>query len=139
MDARSAKYRNHKVVFNGVVDNGDGTYSPNTTPVILDQSVINNYVYQVSSNFIEDGSYLRLSYVTVAYDFTNFMRKLGSRNPVKGLKLTLTGRNLLLLTRYSGVDPQVMPSATGGAGAMGIDNYSVPSMRSYNLNLNVTF
>lgn len=139
MDARLAKYRNHKVIFNGVVDNGDGTYSQNTTPVILDQSTVNNYVYSVSSNFIEDGSYVRLSYVTLAYDFGNLMRRLGSRNPVKGLKLSFTGRNLFLLTRYSGADPQVMPSASGGAGAMGIDNYSVPSMRSYNINLNVTF
>ncbi len=139
MDARSAKYRNHKVVFNGVVDNGDGTYSPNTTPVILDSSTLNNYVYTVSSNFIEDGSYIRLSYVTVAYDFGNLMRRLGSKNPVKGLKLSFTGRNLFLLTKYSGADPQVMPSATGGTGAMGIDNYSVPSMRSYNINLNVSF
>lgn len=139
MSSQLAKYRNHKVIFNGVVDNGDGTYSPNTTPVILDQSTVNNYVYSVSSNFIEDGSYLRLSYVTVAYDFGNIMRRLGSRNPVKGLKLSFTGRNLFLLTKYSGADPQVMPAATGGTGAMGIDNYSVPSMRSYNINLNVTF
>lgn len=139
MDARLAKYRNHKVIFKGVVENADGSYTPNTTPVILDQSFINNYIYGVSSNFIEDGSYIRLSYVTLGYDFGNIMRRLGSHNPVKGLKLSLTGRNLFLLSKYSGVDPQVMPSATGGAGAMGIDNYSVPSMRSFNLNLNVTF
>lgn len=139
MDARLAKYRNHKVVFNGVVDNGDGTYTPNTTPVILDQSTVNNYIYNVSSNFIEDGSYVRLSYVTIGYDFSNLMKKLGSGNPVKGLKASVTGRNLFLLTKYSGADPQVMSSATGGTGAMGIDNYSVPSCRSFNFNLNVTF
>lgn len=139
MDARLAKYRNHKVVFNGVVANGDGTYSKNTTPVILDQQTVNNYVYNVSSNFIEDGSYIRLSYVTLAYDFSDLMKRLGSKNPVKGLKCSLTGRNLFLLTKYSGADPQVMPSAANGTGAMGIDNYSVPSLRSFNFNLNVTF
>ncbi len=139
MDERLARYRNHKVIFKGVVDNGDGTYSPNTTPVILDQSTISNYIFTVSSNFIEDGSYLRMSHVTLAYDFSNLMRRLGSRNPIKGMKLSFTGRNLFLITRYSGADPQVMPAATGGTGAMGIDNYSVPSMRSYNINLNVTF
>ena len=139
MDARSAKYRNHKIIFKGVVEQPDGTYVPNTTPVILDSSVMNNYIFAVSKNFIEDGSYLRLSYVTLAYDFGNMMRKLGSRNPVKGLKLSFTARNLFLLTKYSGVDPQVMPGASNGAGAMGIDNYSVPSLRSYNINLNVSF
>lgn len=139
MDARSAKYRNHKVIFNGVVEQPDGTYAPNTTPVILDSSVINNYVFNVSSNFVEDGSYLRLSYITAAYDFGRIMRNLGSRNPVKGLKLSFTARNVFLLSKYSGVDPQVMPGASNGAGAMGIDNYSVPSLRSYNINLNVSF
>ena len=132
-------YRNHKVVFKGVVENGDGTYSPNTNPVILDQTTFNNYIYNVSSNFIEDGSYLRLSYVTLAYDFTRLMNKLGSSNPIKGLKCSLTGRNLFLATKYSGADPQVMPSAANGTGAMGIDNYSVPSMRSFNFNVNVSF
>lgn len=132
-------YRNRKVVFKGVVDNGDGTYSPNTTPVILDQTTFNNYIYGVSSNFIEDGSYLRMSYVTLAYDFTNLMKRLGSANPIKGLKCSLTGRNLFLLTKYTGADPQVMPAASNGTGSMGIDNYSVPSLRSFNFNVNVTF
>lgn len=132
-------YRNRKVVFKGVVDNGDGTYRPNTTPVILDQTTFNNYIYNVSSDFIEDGSYLRMSYVTLAYDFSNLMKRLGSSNPIKGLKCSLTGRNLFLLTKYTGADPQVMPSASNGTGSMGIDNYSVPSLRSFNFNVNVTF
>ncbi len=134
-----AKYRNHKAVFNGVVDNGDGTYSKNTTPVIIDQTFVNNYFYAVASNFIEDGSYLRLSYVTVAYDFGKLLKKLGSSNPIKGLKCSLTGRNLFLLTKYTGADPQVMPSASNGTGSMGIDNFSVPSLRSFNFNVNLTF
>ncbi len=134
-----AKYRNHKVVFDGVVQQPDGSWAKNTTPVILDSQTFTNYIYNVGSNFIEDGSYIRLSYVTLAYDFGNLMRKLGSSNPIKGLRASLTGRNLLLLTKYSGCDPQVMPGAENGSGAMGIDSYSVPSLRSFNLNVNVTF
>ncbi len=134
-----SKYRNRQAVFNGVVDNGDGTYRKNTTPVILDQQFINNYFYNVSTNFIEDGSYVRLSYVTLSYDFSNLMKKLGSSNPIKGLKCSLTGRNLFLLTKYTGADPQVMPSASNGTGSMGIDQFSVPSTRSFNFNVNVTF
>lgn len=132
-------YRNREAIFNGVVQQADGTYVPNTTPIILDQQTINNYIYNVSSNFIEDGSYIRLSHLTVAYDFGRLMKKLGSHNPVKGLKCSLTGRNLFLLTKYTGSDPQVMPSASYGMGSMGIDNYSVPSLRSFNFNVNVQF
>ena len=134
-----AQYRNHKVVFDGVVEQPDGTYVQNTTPVILDQQTYSNYIGGVASNFIEDGSYLRLSYVTVGYDFSNLLKRFGSANPIKGLRASITGRNLLLLTKYTGCDPQVMPGAVNGTGAMGIDYYSVPSTRSFNFNLNVTF
>ena len=133
------KYRNRKVVFDGVVANGDGTYRPNTTPVILDSQTSSVYFHGVTSNFIEDGSYIRLSYVTLSYDFGKLMKKLGAGNPIKGLRASLTGRNLLLLTKYTGADPQIMSGATSGIGTMGIDNYSIPSTRNFNLNVNVTF
>lgn len=134
-----AKYRNHKILFKGVVEQADGSYVPNTNTVILDQQTFNNYIYNAGSNFIEDGSYIRLSYVTLGYDFSNLLKKLGSSNPIKGLRCSLTGRNLFLLTKYSGCDPQVMPGAVSGTGAMGIDQYSVPALRSFNFNVNVTF
>ena len=77
--------------------------------------------------------------MTLAYDFSQLLKRLGSRNPVKGLTLTATGRNLFLCTKYSGADPQVMPSASNGTGGMGVDNYSVPSLRSFNFGVKVTF
>ena len=131
-----SKYRNREYVFNGVVAQADGSYAPNTQPVILDQYTVNNYVYGVSSNFIEDGSYIRLSYVTVGYDFSSLLKQ---GCPVKGLSASLTGRNLFLLTKYSGSDPQIMSGVSGGTGSMGIDNYSVPQTRSFNLTLKATF
>ena len=130
------KYRNREIIFKGVVSNGDGTYSPNTTPIVLDQNFINTYFYPVSSNFIEDGSYIRLSYVTIGYDLTGLL----ARNcPVKGLSAQLTGRNLFLLTKYSGSDPQIMVSGASGTGGFGFDRYAVPQTRSFNLTVKATF
>lgn len=131
-----SKYRNREIIFNGVVAQPDGTYAKNTTPVILDQKTVNESFYAVSSNFIEDGSYLRLSYVNVGYDFSSMLAK---NCPIKGLKATLTGRNLFLLTKYSGSDPQILAGTQGGTGSTGIDNYSVPQTRSFNFTLNATF
>lgn len=131
-----SKYRNREVIFDGVVAQPDGTYKPNKTPVILDKNTVDTYFYSVSSNFIEDGSYIRLSYVTLAYDFGKMLSK-GS--PVKGLKASLTGRNLFMLTKYSGSDPQIIRDTKGGSGSAGIDEYGVPQTRSFNLTLNVTF
>ena len=131
------KYRNREIIFNGVVANGDGTYRKNTTPVILDQNFIKNYYDPVSSNFIEDGSYIRLSYVTIGYDLSKLLAK---GCPVKGLNVSLTGRNLFLLTKYSGSDPQVTEAGSSyGSGSGGFDRYQVPNARSFNFNLKATF
>ena len=130
------KYRNREYIFDGVVANGDGTYRKNTTPVVFDYNFMSTYFYAVSSNFIEDGSYIRLSYVTLNYDFTSLLKKTW---PIKGLTATVTGRNLFLLTKYSGNDPAVLASTGGGAGGSGIDNYNVPSTRSFNFTLKATF
>ena len=134
------KYRNREYIINGVqaVPGPDGTttYVPNTTPIVLDSYFINTYYSTVSSNFIEDGSYIRLSYVTLSYDFGHFFKRTW---PIKGLTLTATGRNLFLLTKYRGNDPAVLASTAGGTGGNGIDNYNVPSTRSFNFTLKATF
>ena len=131
------KYRNREIVFKGVIENPDGSFSPNTTPIILDQTFINTYFYPVSSNFIEDGSYIRLSYVTVGYDLSNLLAK---NCPVRGLNVSLTGRNLFLLTKYSGSDPQVTESGSSyGSGSGGFDRYGVPKTRSFNISVKATF
>ena len=136
MESLLYKYRNHEILIKGVVAQPDGSYAPNTTPVILDSNFINNYYNVVSSNFIEDGSYIRLSYVTVGYDFSKFLKK---GCPIKGLKLSATGRNLFLLSKYTGSDPQILAGTGGGTGSAGIDYYSVPSTRSFNFSLSATF
>lgn len=136
MESLLTKYRNHEVLIKGVVEQADGSYLPNTTPVIMDSYFVNNYYNAVSSNFIEDGSYIRLSYVTVGYDFTRFLAK---NCPIKGLKLSATGRNLFLLTKYTGTDPQILAGTGGGTGSAGIDSYSVPTTRSFNFSLSATF
>ena len=135
------KYRNREVIFNGVVASGvdaegNTIYTKNTTPVILDQNFINTYFYGIGTNFIEDGSYIRLSYVTIGYDLKNLLSK---KSPIKGLNVSLTGRNLFLLTKYSGSDPQIQVSGANGSGGGGFDYYAVPNTRTFNLSLKATF
>lgn len=130
------KYRNREIVVDGVVEQPDGTYVQNRKPILLDQTTMDTYFNAVSSNFIEDGSYLRLSYVTLAYDFTKLLKK---RAAINGLRISLTGRNLFLITKYTGADPQISAGKYGGTGKMGVDNYAVPSTRSFNFSINATF
>ena len=129
------KYRNREVVVKGMVKQADGTYVENTKPILLTQTVLNEKFGNVSSNFLEDGSYVRLSYVTLGYDFTPLLKK----SFVKGLQFSITGRNLLLLTKYTGCDPQISAGKAGGTGNTGIDDFKVPSTRSFNFSINATF
>ena len=135
------KYRGRQVVFDGVVettdDAGNVIYVPNTKPITLNQTTITNYFYNVSTNFIEDGSYIRLSYVTLGYDFAKLMK---NQNFFKGLKLNFTCNNVFLLTKYTGTDPVCNASTgQGGTGSAGIDNTPIPSTRSYNISLSASF
>ncbi len=130
-------YRGRQVVFDGVVSDGNGGWVKNTKPITLDATTIINSFYNVSSNFIEDGSYLRLSYVTLGYDFAKLMPH---QKVLKSLNLSFTANNLFTLTRYTGSDPLCNASTSAyGTGSAGIDYFPIPSLRSYNFTLNVKF
>ncbi|WP_439182560.1 SusC/RagA family TonB-linked outer membrane protein [Carboxylicivirga taeanensis] len=136
MDGRMSDYRNREIVVDGVVEQADGNYVANTKPVVYDQLFVNNYYTNVGSNFIEEASFVRLQNVTVGYDLTRLVNRYGIGN----LKLSLTGRNLLLLTDYSGIDPSVnLTGNAGGAGTLGIDYNGVPATRSILFNISATF
>lgn len=135
------QYRGRQVVFDGVYETtdeaGNTVYLPNTKPITLNQTTIINYFYNVSTNFIEDGSYIRLSYVTLGYDFAKLMK---NQKFFKGLKLNFTCNNVFLLTKYTGSDPVCNASVSAkGTGNAGIDNSPVPSTRSYNVSLSASF
>ena len=58
--------------------------------------------------YIEDGSYLRLKNLTVGYDLTSALHRMphfADRN--SSLSIYFSGENLLTLTKYSGMDPEV--------------------------------
>lgn len=129
-------YRNREILVDGVVKQADGSFIPNTKKIIFDQDFVTNYYNSVSTNFIEDGSFIRLNYVTLAYDLSKYFKN----SIVKGANVSFTGRNLFLWSKYQGSDPLIVSgSASGGSGDMGIDNLNVPSTRSFSFNFNVTF
>lgn len=135
------QYRGRQVVFEGVTEHTDEAgnvyYEQNTKPITLDYTTIVNYFYNVSTNFIEDGSYIRLSYVTLGYDFAKLMK---NQKLFKGLKFNFTCNNVFVLTKYTGTDPVCNASTgQGGTGSAGIDNTPIPNTRSYNLSLTASF
>lgn len=90
---------------------------------------------QANAFFVEDASFLRLRSVSVAYDFAPLVNISG----IKGLTLSFTGRNLLTITDYSGIDPEAVGTQLNDPLYRGIDLWSFPNMKSYQFGLNVKF
>lgn len=92
-----------------------------------------NEYNRVSDRWVEDGSYLRLKNVNIAY---NFPRSIINRLNINALRLYASGENLLTWTNYTGYDPDV--SSYSGL-RIGVDDGSYPQSRTFILGLNVEF
>ena len=84
-----------------------------------------------SDLWLEDGSFIRLENVTAGYSF-RFTDKY-----VDSIRLSLTGNNLLLITDYSGIDPELNVSGSGET--FGGDRGIYPRTRSVAFGLSVKF
>jgi hypothetical protein len=126
-----------------VVDNGDGTFSPNTTPIDYASNNIRGY-WNAINNFGEylviDASFTKLRELTLSYTLPQSML---SRLPVKGLTIGLFGRNLWIHTPDDNtyIDPEVN-SFTAGNGNIGnlqgFEFGTLPSTSTYGINLRIT-
>jgi hypothetical protein len=138
-------------VFDGVVANGrdpqTGTYvvtgegAANTRSVTLTQA---NWFQAngratgaagVHEQFVEDASWIRLRDLNLSYRLPAGL--FGGSKFVKGVELSAFGRNLLLFTRYSGIDPET--SLYGLSNSQGLDYFGNPNTRSMGVTLNTTF
>ncbi len=93
---------------------------------------------EVSTRYLEDGSFLRLNNMTLGYNFNpNFLNRTGW---VKNIRLGITGQNLFVLTDYSGFDPEINSNLSiDGIQTFGIDYFNYPKARNFVFSLNVTF
>ncbi|MDP4215036.1 MAG: TonB-dependent receptor [Bacteroidota bacterium] len=118
-----------------------GEATSNTMPLVswLDQP---NNIKEPSSRFIEDASYCRLKNVQIGY---NLPKKLLAKLRVKGLRFYMTGSNLITITKYPGLDPEMHTSNNVNVErypsdvAAGIDWGTYPSAKSYLLGANLNF
>ena len=93
----------------------------------------------VSSEFIEDASYLRLNTLTLGYTVPAALtKKVGISNA----RVYFTGGNLFCLTGYSGMDPDVSTNTDAGGNGFPTPNYdynAYPKARTFTVGMNVTF
>ncbi len=90
---------------------------------------------RVSNRFVEDGSYIRLKTLSLAW---NVPKPLLMKLKLDWVQVYANVQNLLTIGSYDGYDPEI--GAQGQSVILqGIDNYRYPSQRIYNFGLKVRF
>lgn len=133
--AESAENRDGTYVIQGVLEDG----TPNDI-AISPRTYFSSYVGDgggAAEQFVEDGSWVRLRNVSISYRFSNF-QKISGMEFIRFVDVSLSGRNLWLSTKYSGVDPE---TSLTGAGSLinGLDYFNNPGTKSYFFGVKVGF
>ena len=103
-----------------------------TVAAIYDNEVGDTYIHSWA---VEDGSFLKLSNITLGYTFPKkIIEKIGLS---VSYVLYATGSNLLTWTKYSGFDPEV--STMGNGLTPGVDFGAYPKSRSFVFGINLAF
>lgn len=87
----------------------------------------------VTDRVIEDASFLRISSVSLSYDF-----KMPRKCPVRAITLGFTAQNPYVFTKYSGWDPNVS-SFGNSMKRVGVDSGSYPSARTFCFDFSISF
>ena len=96
------------------------------------------YNWLASDRYVEDGSFLRVKYITLRYRFpSNWVKRIGMTN----LSAYLTVNNLWCFTKYSGVDPEISICTDTAKDYYGIavDNSMTPRAKEWTFGLSATF
>jgi iron complex outermembrane receptor protein len=135
--ASGHKIYNHTAM--SIFNKGNLASNFNTTDFATkypDEAITNSNT--VSTRYLENADYIRLNNATLSYNMRPEIIGLGSM--VRNLELTLTGQNLFVLTNYSGYDPEVNTGTTiSGIQTFGIDRFTYPSARTFQLGVNLSF
>lgn len=118
------------------VENADNCYLINGTSSLPRWSGNDiNGNNRMSDRWIEDGSYLRIQNISLAYNFPQvWLKKIGMVN----CKLYFNAQNVYTFTGYSGLDPEI-GSYNQQVGLSNVDMGRYPSPRVYTLGANITF
>ena len=88
-----------------------------------------------STLYIEDGSFLRMKYLTLGYTFNE--KLIGKE--ISKFRVFLTFQNLVTITNYTGFDPEVGSDIGSSANKYGVDRGVYPQARAYILGVNFNF
>jgi TonB-linked SusC/RagA family outer membrane protein len=91
--------------------------------------------FKMSDRFLEDGSFWRIQNITLGYQLP---RSLISKIKAKSAKIYVSGSNLLVVSDYSGYNPDVSLNGSNNL-SMGHDNAGFPVARTFRVGVNIQF
>jgi TonB-linked SusC/RagA family outer membrane protein len=106
--------------------------NPKTDIVRISQAGSNDNT-RLSDRYVEDGSFIRCKNLTLGYTFSS---KLVSRAHIGALHLYANVSNAFIITKYSGMDPEV---GSYNPLLVGVDNGYYPQPRVYTIGASLTF
>ncbi len=115
------------------------SWEPGKTDAVLPQLKSSDQVsIQPSTYYLEDGSYLRLKNVQLTYTLP---KEITSKVGLSAARIYVQGQNLMTLTKYSGLDPEInlRNYASGNDRQIGVDGGAYPSAKQYIVGVNVSF
>lgn len=120
---------------NGVQLNGvDQTGAP-FSKTIPAQQYFQGIAFAITDQFVYDADFVKLRQLTLGY---NLPKALIAKTPLQSASLSLVARNLFMLyNNVPNVDPESSYSVSGSS--FGLENFGVPTTRSFGLNLMVKF
>ncbi|MCK7554764.1 hypothetical protein MKQ70_07015 [Chitinophaga sedimenti] len=111
---------------------GEGTSNRLPRMTIADEKNLN--YNRASDLFVHDASFLRVRSINLGYDLK---RSLLKNVPLQQCRIYVSGGNLLTLTKYRGMDPEVGYGPSGWASGIDIGTY--PQPKSLIAGINVKF
>jgi TonB-linked SusC/RagA family outer membrane protein len=88
---------------------------------------------EVSSRYVEDGSYIRLGELTLGYRIP--AARIGRFNVFDEARLYVSGRNIKTWTDYSGYNPDVNSLGATARTSLGTDFYAYPVARTFTIGI----
>ena len=130
LSQQSLAGREGGVQFNSV--NADGT--PNSSKVEAEQFYTSYRSTNIATPFVYNGSFVRWRTLSIGYDLSRFVR----HSLIRGMTLSAVAGNLLMIKKYiDNLDPEAQVSSSDNL--QGIETHTLPTTRSFGLNLNVKF
>ncbi len=103
---------------------------------LLPRAYMNNPANNLGSDrYVEEGSFLRLNNLTIAYELN---KNLCNKLRIRQANIALSGRKLLTYTKYSGQDPEVGQDASDPFW-IGVDEARTPPPKFFTIALGVGF